>query len=421
VYVRHLFRIAAVVAVVAVVAVAALGTARLVAASPPLTATATVATPWVPAAGTPLSLAAPPQGSLAVDALVGAAATHLAAADAATVRPIASVAKTMTALVILETHPLQPGELGPVITMTQVDVDDSLRIVAQNGSFVPVTVGEQFSERELLLGLMLPSANNLALSAARWVDGSVAAFVARLNSRAAALGMSRTHFADPDGLDSATTSTAADLLRLAAAAVANPALVEVVSRTTATLPDGTVVKNLDRLLVLEPGWIGIKTGWTPQAAGCLLFAARRQPAAGTPALTVVGAALGQPPDLTSGWAHPELGGAFDVARIAVQTALAGYAAVRVGPGSIPVTGQLSAPWSTSTPLLLTGADHVVLVRLGDTLTATPSLRAVAVPAPAGTDAGSVTVSAGGTVVGRWTLVTASAVDAPSAWWRLLHG
>ncbi len=418
---RNLLRMATVVVIVLVVVVASLGTVRLVAASPTLMATATGAGPWVPAAGTPLAVAAPPQGSLAVDALVGTAATHLVAADATTIRPIASVAKTMTALVILETHPLQPGDAGPVITMTQLDVDDYVRIAAQNGSFVPVRVGEQFSEHDLLIGLMLPSANNLALSAARWIDGSVAAFVARLNTRAAALGMSRTHFADPDGLDSATTSTAADLLRLAAATVANPTLVAVVSTDTATLPDGTPVKNLDRLLVLEPGWIGIKTGWTPEASGCLLFAARRQLAPGIPALTVVGAALGQPPDLTSGWAHPELGGAFDVARTAMQTALAGYAAVRVGSGSIPVAGNLSAPWGNSAPLLLTGADRVVLVRLGATLTVTPATRPVAVPAPAGTDAGSVTVSAEGTVVGRWTLVTAAAVDAPSAWWRLVHG
>jgi serine-type D-Ala-D-Ala carboxypeptidase (penicillin-binding protein 5/6) len=419
--VRNRTRIVGTAVVVAVAAVASLGTVRLVAAAPSLMPTAAVASPWVPAAGTPLSVAAPPQGSLAVDALVGAAATHVAAADAATVRPIASVAKTMTALVVLETHPLSPGEPGPVISMTQVDVDDYLRIASQDGSFVPVRVGEQFTERDLLLGLMLPSANNLALSVARWVDGSVAAFVARLNSGAAALGMRRTHFADPDGLDAATTSTAADLLRLGEAAVANPTLVDVVSRATATLPDGTVVSNLDRLLVLEPGWIGIKTGWTPQASGCLLFAARRQPAAGTPALTVVGATLGQPPDLTSGWAHPELGGAFDVARHAVETALAGYAAVRIGPGSIPVVGNLAAPWGPSTQLLMTGPDHVVLLRLGDTLTATASLRSVSVPAPPGTDAGSVTVSAGGTAVGRWSLITASAVDAPSAWWRLLHG
>lgn len=418
---RHPLRIAGGAVVVALAGVVTLGTVRLLAATPSLTATTTVTSPWVPAPGAPPALAAPPHGSLAVDALIGTAATHLAAADATTVRPIASVAKTMTALVILETHPLQPGELGPAVTMTQVDVDDYLSIAAEQGSFVPVRVGERFSERALLLGLMLPSANNLALTAARWIDGTEAAFVARLNARAAALGMSRTHFADPDGLSAATVSTAADLLRLGEAAVANPALVDVVSQPTASLPDGTVVSNLDRLLLLEPGWIGIKTGWTPQAAGCLLFAARRQPAPGIAALTVVGAALGQPPDVTSGWAHPELGGAFDVAVAAVHTALSGYAAVRVGPDSIPVAGALSAPWGQSTPLLMTGPDRVVLVRLGEALTATATPHALTVPARQGTDAGVVTVSAGGVVLGHWTLVTASAMESPSAWWRMLHG
>jgi D-alanyl-D-alanine carboxypeptidase (penicillin-binding protein 5/6) len=394
---------------------------RLRAATPTVSATFSSPSTWIAVAGAPPAITSPPQGSLAVDAVAGGTAVHLAAADAATVRPMASVAKTMTALVILEAHPLVAPEPGLVITINSTDVGDYHRIAAQGGSVAPVTLGERLSERDLLLGLMLPSGNNLALTGARWIDGTVDAFVARLNTRAATLRMPHTHFVDPDGLDPGTTSTAADLVLLGEAAVANDALVSVVSTTTATLPDGTVVGNLDRLLGSEPGWIGVKTGWTPQASGCLLFAARRTAQPSDPPLTVVGAVLGQPPDAVADPDHPELGGAFAVARAAVENALAGYALATVGVASIPIDGSVTTPWGEVSGIMLTGSDHVVLVRRGASLSVSTAATGFTAPAPASTRAGALTVSLDGIVVGSWSLVTTERLDGPSTWWRLMHG
>lgn len=410
----------AVIVVVAVATAATLTAARLEAAAPELIPTLT-STTWRAAPGPLAPIAVPAQGSLAVESVDGHAVTTLASSQAGIVRPTASVAKTMTALVILEVHPLLPAQAGPILTMTRQDVDDYRSIAAAGGSFAPVTLGEHLSERDLLVGLMLPSANNLALTAARWIDGSVAAFVARLNARAVQLGMSHTHFADPDGLAAATTSTAADLVLLGAAAVADDALLSVVSTTTATLPDGTVVTNLDQLLGVDPGWLGIKTGWTPPAGGCLLFAARRILAPGAPPLTVVGAVLGQPPDGNVDLAHPELGAAFSVARAAVDAAFGQFAAVRVGPASVPVSGTIDGPWGVSSALHLVGADRFVLLQRGGTLTVAAA--AVAVPAPSapGAPAGTVSVSLLGVPIGAWTLVTDRHLDGPSPWWKLLHG
>jgi D-alanyl-D-alanine carboxypeptidase (penicillin-binding protein 5/6) len=284
-----------------------------------------------------------------------------------------------------------------------------------------VTLGERLSEHDLLLGLMLPSANNLALTAARWIDGSVGAFVRRINARAVALGMVHTHFADPDGLDAATTSTASDLVLLAEKAVANDALVSVVSTTSATLPDGSTVQNLDILLGDDPGWIGIKTGWTPEAGGCLLFAARRTLAAGAPPLTVVGVVLGQPGDGNVDIANPVLGGALSVARSAVDTAFAGYAEVRVGPASIPVSGSVFGAWGTTSALHTSGPDRFVLLRHGDTLSVAAHTEPLAAPQPAGTRAGTVTVTFRGAPVGTWTLATQRQLFGPSPWWKLLNG
>jgi D-alanyl-D-alanine carboxypeptidase (penicillin-binding protein 5/6) len=375
---------------------------------------------WIPAPGRAAAIVPPAQGSLAVDAVVGTTPAHLVASDATTVRPIASVTKTMTALVILEVHPLTPGDSGPVLTMGAADVADYRTIAAAGGSYLPVSLGERLSEHDILLGLMLPSANNLALTAARWVDGSVAAFVARLNARAAALGMLHTHFADPDGLDAATTSTAADLVILGERAVADDALVSIVSTASTTLSDGTVVTNLDTLLSSEPGWLGIKTGWTGAAGGCLLFAARRT-LPGTPPLTIVGAVLDQPPNRTVNPAHPELGGAFLAARTAVRTGLAGYVAVRVGRDNLPVSGDVFGAWGAASPIVVASTDRTVLVRLGDALHVTVVVHAVSVPSSAGTAVGTVSLDDGGAPLGAWTLAVDGSLPAPAPWWRLLHG
>jgi D-alanyl-D-alanine carboxypeptidase (penicillin-binding protein 5/6) len=397
-----------------------LAAGRIEAAAPQLTPRLTVQTSWIAAPGRPVPVVPPAQGSLAVDAVVGTTPARLVASDATTVRPIASVTKTMTALVILEVHPLSPGDSGPVLTMGPADVADYRAIAAAGGSYLPVSLGERLSERDILLGLMLPSANNLALTAARWVDGSVVAFVARLNARAAALGMVHTHFADPDGLDTATTSTAADLVILGERAVANDALVSVVSTASANLSNGTVVTNLDTLLSSEPGWLGIKTGWTAAAGGCLLFAARRT-LPGTPPLTIVGAVLDQPPNRTVDTTHPELGGAFLAATAAVQSGLASYTAVRVGPGSIPVSGEVFGAWGAASRIVVRGADRTVLVRLGDALHVSVAVQAVTVPSSAGAAAGTVSLDDRGAPVGTWTLAVDGSLPAPSPWWQLLHG
>ncbi len=399
----------------------ALAAVRLQAPVRALTADVAITRPWAAAPTTTAPILAPAQGSFALAAVFDGTTTQLAASNAQTVRPIASVAKTMTALAILDARPLLPGQQGPSLTITQQDVDDFHGIAAAGGSFAPVVLGERLSERDLLLGLMLPSANNFALTAARWIDGSVAGFVRRLNVRAVGLGMLHTHFADPDGLDRATTSTASDLVILARSVAGNSALIGVVSTINATLPDGTAVTNLNILLSAEPGWVGVKTGWTPDAGGCLLFAARRILAAGSPAVTVVGAVLGQPPDGNVDLAHPELGGAFDVARTSVDNAFRGLTTLRVGTGSIPVTGHIFASWGAYSSLRVSGPDRFVLLRAGDSLSATTATAPVSIPAAAGADAGSVTVHLEGKVIGTWRLTTSDRLAAPSPWWKLLRG
>src|SRR5439155_16088215 len=125
-------------------------------------------------------------------------------------QPVASTAKVMTALLILEHHPLAVGDQGPALTLAQEDVRRYQQAVAQDESAVAVRAGESISELQLLEGLLVPSANNFAEILARWDTGTLPAFVASMNARADALGMKSTHFDDASGFSDRTTSTAAD-------------------------------------------------------------------------------------------------------------------------------------------------------------------------------------------------------------------
>src|SRR6266516_1946105 len=127
---------------------------------------------------------------------------------------IGSVAKVMTAYLVLRDHPLRPGQDGPTIALTDADVADTDRRRGQRESVVPIAAGEQVTERQALQALLLSSANNIAAVLARWDAGSVDRFVARMNAAARSLGMTHTRYTDPSGYDDATVSTAADQVRL---------------------------------------------------------------------------------------------------------------------------------------------------------------------------------------------------------------
>ncbi len=207
--------------------------------------------------------------------------------------PIASVAKVMTAVLVLRDHPLQPGQDGPAITLTGADVDDTARRAEQHESIVPVAAGEQLSERQALEALLLPSANNIAAVLARWDAGSEDGFVDRMNAAARSLGMTHTRYTDPSGYDDATVSTAADQLRIVDRAMRLPVFAAIVGTPSAALPVAGTVHNTNTLLGHD-GFVGVKTGSDDAAGGCFAFRAIRW-VHGT-RTTITGVVLGQPGD-----------------------------------------------------------------------------------------------------------------------------
>lgn len=217
----------------------------------------------------------------------------------------ASVAKVMDAYQVLLDHPLGVHDSGPTITVLPGEAAAYRAAIHSGQTLVAVASGERISERKALEAMLLPSGNNMARILARWDAGSISRFLARENATAARLGMSRTHFTDPAGVDSRTVSTAPDLIRLDQAAMAVPTFAQVVGESSARVPVAGVVHNHNRLLG-QNGVLGVKTGWTGAAGGCLMFAARVQGAKSHTYHVVYGVVLGQP-------GPPPAGRSFDAA------------------------------------------------------------------------------------------------------------
>jgi len=205
--------------------------------------------------------------------------------------PIASVAKVMTAYVVLHDHPLPPGGSGPDITVRPSEAAAYPSQARDGDSVVPVVAGERLTERQALEALLLPSADNMAWILARWDAGSQAAFVARMNAAARRLGMTGTSYTDPSGLDPSTVSTAADQVRLGMAAMGVPALAAIAAMPTAVVPVAGLVRNYNTLLG-QDGIAGLKTGSTQAAGGCVVIAAWHP--AGANRTLIIAATFGQP-------------------------------------------------------------------------------------------------------------------------------
>lgn len=177
---------------------------------------------------------------------------------------IASITKLMTVLVALE-H-AKPAEVVIVAP----------RAAAVGESSIHLRTGERLTVLELVKATLIQSANDAAFALADYVGrGDVAAFVSRMNAKASELGLRDTHFARPDGLDTAGHySSARDVSRLARAAMSIPLVRTVVRERTATISGGRTLHTWNDLLGSFPGLIGVKTGHTSLAGWSQVAAAR---------------------------------------------------------------------------------------------------------------------------------------------------
>ncbi|MFJ8754764.1 D-alanyl-D-alanine carboxypeptidase [Streptomyces sp. NPDC102441] len=184
--------------------------------------------------------------------------------------PIASVAKIMTAYVILQGHPITGKEAGDQIVVDAKAGEEADRL---DESTAPIKEGQKYTERQMLQLLMIPSGNNVARLLARWDATTEKAFVEKMNAAAKDLGMTNSDYTDPSGLEPATRSTPADQLKLAKAVLRNDVFREIVNMPQAQIPgiDKMIYNNNN--ILLEPGVSGIKTGSSTPAGGNLIWTA----------------------------------------------------------------------------------------------------------------------------------------------------
>jgi D-alanyl-D-alanine carboxypeptidase (penicillin-binding protein 5/6) len=180
-------------------------------------------------------------------------------------RPIASLTKIMTALVVLAS-----ADLDDVVVVAP-------EAVGQIGSSIGLRAGERLTVRDLLYAMLLPSANDAAVALAHSVGGSVGAFVRLMNVTASRMGLHHSHFASSSGLDDSGYSTARDLAALTRRAFRNSTFARIVSTLRKRIPGpkGTVRRlvNRNNLLRVYPGAFGVKSGFTTRAGHCLVGAA----------------------------------------------------------------------------------------------------------------------------------------------------
>jgi D-alanyl-D-alanine carboxypeptidase (penicillin-binding protein 5/6) len=190
--------------------------------------------------------------------------------------PMASTTKIMTALIAIEA-----GNLNQPVTVGQ---DAYNEVWLHDGSYAGLRVGETYTLRDLLYGLMVPSGDDAAVAIADAVGGSEQNFVEIMNLYAYRLRLFHTHYADPDGLNWQGSpdhySSAGDLTRLALYAMHIPLFAQIVRTSSYSVPATAqhmahTWTTTNTLLTTYPGMLGIKTGYTDAAGRCLVFAAER--------------------------------------------------------------------------------------------------------------------------------------------------
>ena len=315
-------------------------------------------------------------------------------------RPIASLTKLMTALLVLEA---EEGQLDRAI---RVDPDAVFgRGDYGASSTLGLRSGERISVRGLLSGLLLGSANDAAEALAIEEAGSVGAFVEAMNGRARELGMSDTSFASPHGLDDRGRSSATDVLALLRAVREHVTFRRLAASRFAVVRSDSAplrrIQNRNVLLWLYPGASGVKTGSTAGAGFCLVATARRD---GRELAVVI---LGGRDEVFSD-AAALLNHGFAAYR--VRTLVVGgspLGSVRIDGGSVPVVA---------------GAGLDALVRVQD---GTPIERivttasSVAYPPASGSRVGTLRLVQGDATLGRVPVLVADlpAPEEPGgSWW-----
>lgn len=315
---------------------------------------------------------------------------------------MASTTKLVTALMILDQAPLAVGEQGPDYEFTYDDRLAYWQYVAENQSALNVPDGGTLTQYEMLQGMLIASASNYADRLATDAFGSVGEYASAANAWLAANGLEGITVTDASGFDRGNVATPAAMVALAERALADPVIAEIVATPSAELPGAGAFENTNALLGTD-GVVGLKTG---SYAGYYNVVAARTVPLGDAATTLYASVAGA----TTADAR------FDDA----EQLLDALAAEASTPSTLPagtVVGEVTTPWSASSPLL-TDADASLLLWNGAVAEPSASFD-VDADAAAGADAGALTLS-GPTDEIEVPVSVQTAIPGPDAWWRLTH-
>lgn len=311
-------------------------------------------------------------------------------------RLIASITKLMTALVALESG----KPLDEIVTIRP-------EWTGIEGSSIYLRPGEKVTLETLLYGMLLRSGNDAAIAVAGCCADSAEAFVARMNEKAMQLGMTNSHFANPNGLNaSGHYSSAYDMALLARACLANEALAQIVSTRSVALGERSFT-NHNKLLWQYEGCVGLKTGYTEKAGRTLVSAAKRD------GMTLICVTLNDPNDWADHKALFDYG--FSTYRMEAQEE-AGEPVCR-----LPVRDSLL-------PFCPVAAENNICLPLtqGECVTRELHLeqQTIQAPTPAGTRAGEAVYLLNGEELARTALVTCipvkKEVASPQGLWEGLQ-
>ncbi|WP_245958544.1 D-alanyl-D-alanine carboxypeptidase family protein [Microbacterium bovistercoris] len=255
-------------------------------------------------------------------------------------RPMASITKLVTALVVLERKPLADAiDPGPTIRFSKTDHDLYDKYYVQGATIRAMPTGSSMSEREALAAMLIPSASNYAEAVSTWAYGSQGAFLSAARRWLAKNGLAETRIVEPTGISPKNTSTPADLIALGRLAAANPAVAAITATRSMTLPNIGVVSNTNDLLGVE-GVTGLKTGNLGDGAHNLLYTASLDVGIGEP-LAVVGVVLG-------GWSDRSVDAEVQALLASIRS---GFHEVPVGSAG-QVVGEVTTRWGDKAQLVI---------------------------------------------------------------------
>lgn len=357
------------------------------------------------------SVALPAEGSSALRISGGeeyfdAAATALPlTAGSAKPRPIASISKLITALVVLDAKPLKSADdPGPTITFSKADHDLYDKYYLLGATIAAMPTGSRMSQHDALATMLIPSASNYAEAVSTWAFGSQGAFVRAAQRWLTAHGLKSTTLVEPTGIDRRNTSTPHDLLELAKLATANPVIAKITSTPSFSAPGPGAMANTNDLLGVD-GITGLKTGNLGQDTYNLLYTATLDVGTAHP-LSVTGVLLG-------GFSHESVNA--DVVDL-LDSIRAGFREVPLAARGQEV-GSLSTPWGAAARMVV-GEDASVLMWSDTPISVTMDTTTPRTYRD-GETVGTVTWTAGPNTVTTSVRIEGT-IAPPTDWWRLTH-